>query len=245
TGLLRYANAGHPPPVVLSTDGATRLVEGAHGVPIGAATSSSYTEIETSLEDGATLLLYTDGLVESRARGLDQGLADLTAALRAGPADLESLLDHVLAQVPHAARDDDIALVALRVIHQPVASLTLRLPAKVQALAALRAQVRDCLHRAGVGENDAQELLVALGEAVANAIAHPIAPTQPFIEVELRTSADEVVATVRDFGQWNGNGDDDSRGWGMALMEALTDVEIDERGDGTVVTLRRPLRGLT
>ncbi len=243
TGLLQYANAGHPPPVVLDTDGTTRLVEGARGVPIGAASCSSYTELETSLEDGATLLLYTDGLVESRVRDLDQGLADLMAALRAGPADLDSLLDHVLAQVPHAARDDDIALVALRVLHQPVTNLTLRLPVYAQALAALRAQVRDCLRSADVGENDVQELLVALGEAVANAIAHPIAPTQPFIEVELRASADEVVATVRDFGQWNGKGDDNNRGWGMALMEALTDVEIDDHGNGTVVTLRRSLKG--
>ncbi|MGH8885396.1 MAG: SpoIIE family protein phosphatase [Egibacteraceae bacterium] len=241
TGLLQYANAGHPPPVVLDADGTTRFVEGARGVPIGAVSRSDYTELETRLFDGATLLLYTDGLVESRTRSLDQGLADLADALRAGPADLESLLDHVLTQVPHAARDDDVALVAVRVLERPVMDITLRLPTKPHALAVLRARVRHFLADARIGEHDTQELLVALGEAVANAIVHPIAPAQPFIEVELRTSADEVVATVRDFGQWNGNGEDDNRGRGMPLMEALTDVEIGEHEGGTVVTLRRAL----
>ena len=241
TRLLQYANAGHPPPVVLDPDGTARFVEGARGVPIGAVSRSSYTEIETSLEDGATLLLYTDGLVESRDRSLDQGLADLATALRAGPADLESLLDHVVAQVPHAARDDDIALVALRVLDQPVTNLTLRLSAKPHSLAALRARARGFLVHAGVGDDDVQELLVALGEAAANAIQHPIAPTRPFFEVELCASADEVVAAVRDFGQWNGASEDDNRGRGMPLMEALTDVEIGEHSGGTVVTLRRAL----
>jgi signal transduction histidine kinase/DNA-binding response OmpR family regulator len=243
TGLLQYANAGHPPPVVLDAEGTTRFFEGAAGVPIGAVSSSHYTELETSLSESATLLLYTDGLVESRTRGLDQGLADLAAALRTGPADLESLLDHILAQVPHATRDDDLALVALRVLDKPVMDVTLQLPAKPHALAALRARVRSFLSDAHVREEDIQELLVALGEAAANAIVHPIAPTQPFIEVELHRSADEVVAMVRDFGQWNGSGDDDNRGRGMPLMEALTDVTIGEHAGGTVVTLRRALKG--
>jgi serine phosphatase RsbU (regulator of sigma subunit)/DNA-binding response OmpR family regulator/anti-sigma regulatory factor (Ser/Thr protein kinase) len=243
TRLLQYANAGHPPPVVLDMNGTTSFIEGASGVPIGAASRSNYTELETSLKDGATLLLYTDGLVESRTRGLDQGLADLAAALRAGPADLESLLDHVLGHVPHSARDDDIALVALRVLDQPVTNVTLRLPARPHALAMLRARARGFLRDVGVEDDDAQELLVALGEAAANAIQHPIASTQPFIEVELRMNADEVVATIQDFGQWNGNGDDDNRGRGMLLMEALTDVEIGQHSGGTVVTLRRALRG--
>jgi anti-sigma regulatory factor (Ser/Thr protein kinase) len=149
----------------------------------------------------------------------------------------------VVAQVPDAARDDDIALIALRVLERPVTNLTLRLPAKPHALAVLRARVRDFLQDAGVSEDAARELLVALGEAAANAIQHPIAPTAPFIDIELRTSAEEVVATVRDFGQWNRNGDDDNRGWGMPLMEALTNVEIGEHSGGTVVTLRRGLRG--
>lgn len=242
TRLLQYASAAHPPPVVLAPDRTTRCIEGARGVPIGAASGSSYPELETSLEEGATLLLYTDGLVESRARGLDQGLADLVAALKAGPGDLEPLLDHVLAQVPHAVRDDDIALVALRALELPVPKVTLRLPAKPHALAVLRARARSFLQGAGVREDDAEELLVALGEAAANAIQHPIAPTQPFIEIELRTSAGEVVATVRDFGQWSSSGDDESRGHGMSLMEALADVEIGEHGGGTAVTLRRASR---
>ncbi|MGH8905705.1 MAG: SpoIIE family protein phosphatase [Egibacteraceae bacterium] len=242
TGLLQHANAGHPPPVIIDPDGATRFVRGARGVPIGAVGRSSYTEVETSMSAGATLLLYTDGLVESRRRGLDQGLDDLAAALAKAPSNLEDLLDYVLATVPDEARDDDLALVGLRVLDRPVTNLELRLPAEPSTLALLRNQVREFLAQAGVPHDDAFEMTVALGEAAANAIQHPIDPTQPFIEISLSASAGEVVATVRDFGRWNGRAKEDTRGWGRPLMTALAEIEVGEHQGGTLVTLRRVLR---
>jgi signal transduction histidine kinase/serine phosphatase RsbU (regulator of sigma subunit)/DNA-binding response OmpR family regulator/anti-sigma regulatory factor (Ser/Thr protein kinase) len=243
TGLLQHANAGHPPPVIIDSDGTARFMRGARGVPIGAVGRTSYTEIETTISPGATLLLYTDGLVESRTRGLDQGLNDLVTALVEGPGDLEDLLDHVLATVPDKARDDDLALVGLRVLDQPVTNLELRLPAEPSALALLRSQVRDFLRRAGVPDDDAYEMLVALGEAAANAIQHPIAPTEPFIEVSLTVAAGEIVAIVRDFGRWNDEVKEDS-GNGRLLMAALAEVDIKEHPGGTAVTLRRALEEL-
>jgi anti-sigma regulatory factor (Ser/Thr protein kinase) len=240
TGLLRYANAGHLPPVIVDPDGSTRFLRGARGVPIGAVGRSSYTEIETSMSAGATLLLYTDGLVSSRTRGLDRGLDDLVAALADPPSDREDLLDHVLAAVPDKAREDDLALVGLRVLDRPVTNLELRLPSDPGVLAMLRNQVRDFLEQADVPDDDAFELTVALGEAAANAIQHPVAPTQPFIEVSLAADAGEVVATVRDFGRWNEEGrKDDYRGHGLPLMGALAEVNVAEHPTGTVVTLRR------
>ncbi len=242
TGLLRYANAGHPPPVVVNPDGKTRLLEGARGVPIGAVGHSSYVEVETSLEAGSTLMLYTDGLVESRTRGLDQGLADLDVALADGPGDLEELLDHVVATVPDKTRDDDLALVGLRVLHRPVTNLALRLPAVPDALALLRSQARGFLEQAGVPSDDVYELIVALGEAAANAIQHPVAPSQPFFEVSLTASATEVTGTVRDFGRWESNSKADDRGRGLPFMAALAEVGITEHPDGTTVSLQRTLR---
>jgi anti-sigma regulatory factor (Ser/Thr protein kinase) len=247
-GLLLYANAGHPPPLVVNPDGTTRLLKGARGVPIGAVGDSRYTQVETAVDVGATLVLYTDGLVESRERGVDQGIADLAAALKDAPRDLEEMIDHVLRHVPHEARTDDLALVALRVLDRPATNLELRLPADSTTLALLRGQVRDFLQQAGVPEEDAYELVIALGEAAANAIQHPVDPAEPFIEVELRADAAEVVATVRDFGGWSEAATDpdgqrdEQRGRGLPLMAEFAEVEVGRHAGGTAVKLRRPLR---
>jgi serine/threonine-protein kinase RsbW len=66
------------------------------------------------LPPGATLVLFTDGLVESRTADLDAGLARLLAtAARTAAGDPGELCDRLLAELTGAHRDDDIALLAL------------------------------------------------------------------------------------------------------------------------------------
>ncbi|HSY48751.1 MAG TPA: SpoIIE family protein phosphatase [Thermoanaerobaculia bacterium] len=63
TGLLRYVNAGHNPPYLVTADGVTAI--GSTGRPIGILPESSYTEGTIELPQGSTLFLYTDGLNEA------------------------------------------------------------------------------------------------------------------------------------------------------------------------------------
>jgi hypothetical protein len=112
--LLRWSNAGHPPPVLLAPDGRARLLQTPPDPLLGLGGATGRTEHAHSLEPGATVLFYTDGLVERRPFPLQERLAWLTRVLEGRHAlDPEALCDHVLAQLDDPAADD-IALLALR-----------------------------------------------------------------------------------------------------------------------------------
>jgi hypothetical protein len=77
TGTVRYACAGHPPPVLLPAGGAAELLWGGRSTPLGTYGRGARGEAVVQLGVGDRLLLYTDGLVERRDRALDDGLAAL------------------------------------------------------------------------------------------------------------------------------------------------------------------------
>ncbi len=117
---LRWSSAGHPPPVVVDPDGGVRtLTSSRQGPLLGVAPERPRVEDEVVLDRGATVLLYTDGLVERRTRSLRAGIADLADALRRhGGADLETLCDTLLAELPGGPGEDDIALLGVRLHRQ-------------------------------------------------------------------------------------------------------------------------------
>ncbi len=93
---VRFASAGHLPPLLMGADGETRFLEHHHDPPLGAEERIDFSEWEGELDMGSTLLLYTDGLVERRGEAIDVGMERLREALGTGPADLEQLCSHVL-----------------------------------------------------------------------------------------------------------------------------------------------------
>ncbi len=113
--VLRWSNAGHPPPVLAQPDGSTRLLRREPELLLGVQPATSRTDHVVALAPGTTVLLYTDGLVERRGEPLTVGLEWLghrVAALHALP--LESLCDALLAELPTDV-EDDVALLAIRV----------------------------------------------------------------------------------------------------------------------------------
>jgi PAS domain S-box-containing protein len=113
---MRWANAGHLPPLVINPDGSVaELASWAGDLLLGVEPSATRHESVVTLDRGATVLLYTDGLIERRDADLDAGLERLRAAL-ADLADrpLEELLDEVLERLVHGRPEDDVALVAVR-----------------------------------------------------------------------------------------------------------------------------------
>jgi hypothetical protein len=116
-GSCVIAAAGHPPPVVAQADGVTQVLELPAGLPLGLGVGSLQVT-EVRLPPGATLALYTDGLVEARTRPLEEGIAALRESLSAALARPGETLDGCCARVTSELRqqgEDDVTLVLARI----------------------------------------------------------------------------------------------------------------------------------
>ncbi|MBB2943426.1 serine phosphatase RsbU (regulator of sigma subunit) [Actinoplanes lutulentus] len=109
---LRWSNAGHPPPVLICRDGRVRTLSG-HDILIGVRQYARRHTWTCALPPGATVLLYTDGLVERRGHSLDDGIARLNRRLAASAHG--SLADVLTAAGSDTEQTDDIAMIAIRV----------------------------------------------------------------------------------------------------------------------------------
>jgi serine phosphatase RsbU (regulator of sigma subunit)/anti-sigma regulatory factor (Ser/Thr protein kinase) len=180
---ITIANAGHPPPVLLHLGGRAEVLRVPAGAPIGVG-GVDFEAVELEAPAGATLLLYTDGLVESRLRDVWTGIEQLREKLAATaqltgpdhPPPLEALCDEVLDMLGPGDRDDDIALLAARfdgIAPSDVAYWFLEpedaAPGRARRLA------RRALARWGLEElTDSVELLVS--EVVTNAVRYASRP---------------------------------------------------------------------
>ncbi|MBQ1028013.1 SpoIIE family protein phosphatase [Micromonospora sp. C95] len=239
TGRLRYASAGHPSPLLIRGDDVAFLHGRALGPPVGAIAGTEYETVSGELRAGDRLLLYTDGLIEDRQMGIDESLALLRADAARSGEHVADLIDAVVARVAGRPRRDDVAVLALEAVE--LNRFALRLPADPTRLSVLRKRLEDFLVAHRVGETDLFDLTVAVSEAAANAIEHPVDPMEPVIEIEVRIEDRTVVATVSDSGQWRESTGSGFRGRGLSLIRALGDLSVEQTTEGTRVTLRRAL----
>ncbi|WP_019545325.1 SpoIIE family protein phosphatase [Streptomyces sulphureus] len=177
------ANAGDPPPVMLHRSGRAEVLRIPAGAPIGVG-GVDFEAVELDAPAGATLLLYTDGLVESRQRDVWTGIEHLREKLAAtarltrpgAAAPLEPLCDEVLDILGPGDRDDDIALLAARfdgITPSDVAYWYL--DPRAQTAGQARRLARRALARWGLTElTDQVELLVS--EVVTNAVRYAERP---------------------------------------------------------------------
>jgi GAF domain-containing protein len=113
---LTWAAAGHPPPVLRLPDGTVRTLDAKPGAMLGIPLTQEIGDHTVRLSPGSTLALYTDGLVERRAQGIDPGIERLASALggfRSAEldADLEGSADRLLHPLlSDSERDDDVCL---------------------------------------------------------------------------------------------------------------------------------------
>ncbi|GAA2577791.1 SpoIIE family protein phosphatase [Streptomyces tubercidicus] len=179
---ITIANAGHPPPVMLHRGGRAEVLRVPSGAPIGVG-GVDFEAVELDAPAGATLVLYTDGLVESRIRDVWTGIEQLrerlaeTARLTGpNPPPLEPMCDEVLDMLGPGDRDDDIALLAARfdgIAPSDVAYWYL--DPKAQTAGQARRLARRALARWGLEElTDQLELLVS--EVVTNAVRYAERP---------------------------------------------------------------------
>ncbi|MBG6102854.1 signal transduction histidine kinase/serine phosphatase RsbU (regulator of sigma subunit)/DNA-binding response OmpR family regulator [Micromonospora vinacea] len=240
TGRLRYASAGHPSPLLITGGDVAFLHDRALGPPVGALPGATYESVEGELPAGTRLLLYTDGLIEDRQLGIDASLAQLRIDAAVPSEHVVDLIDAVVERVTGRPRRDDVAVLALEAAE--LNRFALRLPADPTRLSVLRKRLEDFLVAHSVGETDLFDLTVAVSEAAANAIEHPIHPAEAMISVEVAIEDRTVTATVRDSGQWRESTGAGFRGRGLALIKALGELSVRRTDEGTEVTLRRQLQ---
>ncbi len=243
-GILRYSSAGHPPPLIIEGDTEAHFLSGGRGVPLGVVPAAAYTDAEYQLRGPATIVLYTDGLVERRGETIDVGLERLRDAVRGHGVDVEKLCDHLTRTLLSEGCDDDVALLAARV--QSLASarrLDVELPADSRRLHELRTRMGRWLEGAGVATDVAPDIVIAVNEAASNSMVHAYASAQErgHVRVALTVDEHEVTAVVFDDGQWRER-DDRHDGRGLELMAALmTEVRVERTDAGTRVRLTRRL----
>jgi serine phosphatase RsbU (regulator of sigma subunit)/anti-sigma regulatory factor (Ser/Thr protein kinase)/putative methionine-R-sulfoxide reductase with GAF domain len=244
TWTLTYINAGHLPPLVIGRDGAVAELDVGRSVPLGVSSDAVFQEVASPFDPGSTLLLYTDGLVESRGVRLKDGIARLRhALLSTSSVEVDELLDGVLrAMLAGGRATDDVAVLAVRAESLSNRPLHLELPANRGSLRPMRQALRRWLHDSAIPDDDAMKILVAIGEAASNSIEHAYGPGEATFVVRGAVAAGEVRVEVEDSGQWRaprGIG----RGRGLTMMRALMDtVEIEKAEGGSIVSMSRLLR---
>jgi serine phosphatase RsbU (regulator of sigma subunit)/anti-sigma regulatory factor (Ser/Thr protein kinase) len=237
TGELVYSSAGHPPPILVYADGTTRLLDEGHTIALGIRADWPRPEAHVTIPVGATLLLYSDGLVERRRMALEHGIsraAALVQDLRASALD-ESADQIMSGLAPSGGYQDDVVLL----LYRHPAPLELTFPADVSHLTHTRTALRRWLTRAQMNPSQVMDTLVSAGEAVANAIEHGHRDGREGT-ISLRAAAlvDHVQLTITDTGSWKPPQPtpDAHRGRGITLMRGLMhDVAIHPGTTGTTV----------
>ncbi|MFI1394384.1 SpoIIE family protein phosphatase [Streptomyces sp. NPDC020681] len=253
TGLIEIARAGHPDPAVRTADGTVLMRPTEGGLPLGIDPDTDYPTTRLVLEPGDTMMVCTDGLIETGGHDLDTGWARLRSVLEGHPdKSLDELAD-TLVQAVHGPgshyttgpladrREDDIAVLLLfrevapaRVAPRRTAMSVAQ--AEPERIAAARQQVKELLHDWADHEQiDAAVLMVS--EMVTNVLVHTDGNALLVAEVtggdgtrrlwvEVTDASDELPHRRRP-------GEMASSGRGLLLMEMLADAwGVDPRGEG-------------
>jgi anti-sigma regulatory factor (Ser/Thr protein kinase) len=232
SGRFTWSGAGHPPPLLLGADGEALYLEPGDGLPLGLGGARE--EVALDLAPGEVVLLYSDGLVESRARPLLDGLPLLqehAAWIVAeggqgspwqGPAPLDVLADALVERMTGGLADDDVTLLAVgrEPAHERTAEVVL--PARPSSAGLARARVRERLHAWGA-EDLLDVALLCVSEVVTNAVLHAGTPARlrlawdgALLRVEVRDEGRAFPVRLRR------PADDEPHGRGLVLLEALS-----------------------
>jgi anti-anti-sigma factor len=247
SGALRYAVAGHPPPLVTDLTGEARFLWDGRAAPLGVDNGTPRADAHDVLHPAARLILYTDGLVERRGESIDVGLERLSRFASQHPPGVGGFVDRLCTRLAaDSSRADDVCV--LSVERHPAGTASWEIPAAVGELPALRGAVRDWLTPHTTPEAVADVVLV-VSEVAANSIEHAYGAKGIGSEDGARVvvsarldGAGRLDLAVRDDGGWMEPTPDPARRRGLAIVRALMDQVRVERGDdGTTVHVCRVL----
>ncbi|MGW4057883.1 SpoIIE family protein phosphatase [Amycolatopsis sp. NPDC004747] len=240
TGTLTYSSAGHLPATLVHRDGTAELLDEGGSVPLAVQIAAPRPESTAVVPIGSLLMLYTDGLVERRRESLDDGIDRATAVAHdTRDTELGDVATALMERLrPGDGYEDDVALLLYR---RSVPALDFAFEAHPDHLASTRHWLRAWLENAALDPDLAQDVLVAAGEACANAVEHAYGDgSGATAHLSARLTGAHLVVTVTDQGRWKQPPPDNHvlRGRGVPMMEALADAVAFRRdAAGTTVTL--------
>ncbi|MFD3532870.1 SpoIIE family protein phosphatase [Streptomyces sp. NPDC058664] len=257
TGTVDIARAGHPDPAVRMNDGTVLLRPTAGGLPLGIDPDTDYPTTRLTLDPGETLMICTDGLLETGGHDLDTGWERVRKLLESHDGeDLEQLAD-TLVEAVHGPgshhttgpladrREDDIAVLLLSrrpvgpVVEAPRRTIMTIAQAEPERIAEAREQIRQLLHDWADGDQlDSAVLMVS--EMVTNVLVHTDGDALLVAEVacaeKSRRLRVEVADTSDELPHKRHPGEMASSGRGLVLMEMLADAwGVDPRGEGKAI----------
>jgi anti-sigma regulatory factor (Ser/Thr protein kinase) len=260
TGTLDVARAGHPDPAIRMADGTVLTRPTAGGLPLGIDPDADYPTTRIALEPGETMLICTDGLIETGGHDLDTGWKRIRTILEEHDGDLEALAD-ALVQGVHGPsshhttgplvdrREDDIAVLLLcrqaegpghgdTLPARPAVRRTMLTVAQAEPerVAVARHQLRELLHDWS-SQEQVDSAVLLLSESLTNVLVHTDADALLLAEVSGdpgdRRMRIEVTDTSDDLPHRRRPGELASSGRGLLLMEILADGwGVDPRGQG-------------
>ncbi|MET7383215.1 SpoIIE family protein phosphatase [Streptomyces sp. NPDC005526] len=258
TGVLEIARAGHPDPVIRMADGTVLLRPTAGGLPLGIDPDADYPTTRFTLEPGETMMICTDGLIETGGHDLDTGWQRIRTILEEHDGGSEELAD-ALVQAVHGPsshhttgpladrREDDIAVLLLSrrgeerggtAAVRPEVRRTLLSVAQAEPerVSVARQQLRELLHDWS-SEEQVDSAVLLLSELLANVLLHT--DTDALLLAEIageqgeRRMRVEVTDAGDDLPHKRRPGELASSGRGLVLIELLADAwGVDPRGQG-------------
>jgi anti-anti-sigma factor len=258
-GTLRYTTCGHPPPLIISTDGTSRYLPGTRTGPLG--TGSAPHLATATLQPGELVLLYSDGLIECPNRTVAEGMADLarvaagaaasqSLAAGAAPSPADRVCELTVELLARTGYADDVTTLAAQRLADAVPPLYLELPGKVTSVTTARRAFGAWLDQVDAAAEDRGDLQLAIAEIVTNAIEHAYPPDQPGL-VEFRAvlcDDGNLECQIADRGSWRTpDPAATDRGYGLMVAGQVVDqLQVSHpplaSTGGTVVMLRHRLR---
>jgi PAS domain S-box-containing protein len=232
--------AGHPPPLVVDQDG-----EVSTGVPVapalGIANDAVFPEQSLMLPLGSLLVLYTDGLVESK-RGKLNAEDSLAKVLQTVVGlHLANPAEAIAARLIETPPSDDVAILTVSAATRPLLELDITLPAQPNNGRIFRQALRRFYLAAGLTEDKISLLQVAIGEAITNSVQHAYGIRGGAVRVRGRIESGNLVIEISDTGRWRG-AHEDGGGYGLQILKGIVpDVAISAGENGTVVRLAQPI----
>ncbi|WP_217169818.1 SpoIIE family protein phosphatase [Streptomyces sp. AC512_CC834] len=195
SGVCALARSGHPEPALVYPDGTVEYLNVPVSPPLGLSGGLPFETAELTLPEGSRLVLYTDGLVEDRVRGIDAGLEALRRAVaRPGRTPEETCQDVFGSLLPVRPSDDVALLVARTRLLDPSQVAEWDVPEDPSAVAGIRAQVTRRLDAWGLEETLAFNTELMISELVTNAIRYATGP----IRLRVLTYHDSLICEVAD-----------------------------------------------